>query len=187
MQNPRLASRYAKSLIDIAQEQNTLEAVKTDMELLQQICESNQDLVLMLKSPVVKADKKAAVLHAILDGKVQTVTMAFISLLINKGREFYLPEIASTFSMQYKALKNIKSVHLTTAVAIDESLKNNIKEKVAASMQDGGHIDLITAVDADLIGGFTLEIGDKLFDASVKRDLNDIKAQFTKNLYIADI
>lgn len=186
MQNPRLASRYAKSLIDIAQEQNVLEAVKGDMELMQQICTSNQDFVLMLKSPVVKADKKAAVLHAILDGKVQNVTMAFMSLLINKGREFYLPEIADTFSMQYKVLKNIKSVQLTTAVAIDESLKNSIKERVAASVKDG-HIELATKVDADLIGGFTLEVGDKLFDASIRRDLNDIKAQFTKNLYVADI
>ena len=156
------------------------------MELLQQICTSNQDFVLMLKSPIVKADKKAAVLHAILDGKVQNVTIAFMSLLINKGREFYLPEIADTFSMQYKTLKNIKTVQLTTAVAIDESLKNNIKEKVAASVQDG-HIELNTNVDADLIGGFTLEIGDKLFDASIKRDLNDIKKQFTQNLFVAEI
>ena len=186
MQNPRLASRYAKSLIDIAQEQNVLEAVKADMELLQQICASNHDLVLMLKSPIVKADKKAAVLHAILDGKVQNVTIGFISLLINKGREFYLPEIAETFSVQYKTLKNIRTVQLTTAVAIDESLKNSIRNKVAASVNEG-HIELNTNVDADLIGGFTLEIGDKLFDASVKRDLNDIKKQFTKNLFIADI
>jgi F-type H+-transporting ATPase subunit delta len=186
MQNPRLASRYAKSLIDIAQEQNALEAVKADMELVQTICASNQDLVLMLKSPIVKADKKAAVMHAILDGKVQPVTMAFMSLLITKGREFYLPEIAETFSMQYKALKNIKSVQLTTAVAIDDELKNSIRDKVAASVQDG-HIELNTHVDADLIGGFTLEIGDKLFDASIKRDLIDIKKQFTKNLYVADI
>ena len=186
MQNPRLASRYAKSLLDIAQEQNVLEAVKADMELVQQICESNHDLVLMLKSPVVKADKKAAVMHAILDGKVQNVTIAFMSLLINKGREFYLPEIASTFSMQYKALKNIRSVQLTTAVAIDESLKNSIKEKVAASVQDG-HIELNANVDADLIGGFTLEIGDKLFDASIRKELVEIKNQFTKNLYVAEI
>lgn len=185
MQNPRLASRYAKSLLDIAQEQNSLEAVKGDMELLQQICAGNQDLVLMLKSPVVKADKKAAVLHAILDGKVQTVTMAFVSLLINKGREFYLPEIAATFATQYKVLKNIQSVQLTTAVAIDESLKNSIKEKVAASID--GQIELNTNIDADLIGGFTLEIGDKLFDASIRRDLVDIKNQFTKNLFVAKV
>jgi F-type H+-transporting ATPase subunit delta len=186
MQNPRLASRYAKSLIDIAQEQNVLEAVKGDMELIAKICHDSQDFTLMLKSPVVKADKKAAVIHAILDGKVQQVTMAFMALLVNKGREFYLPEIAGTFALQYKELKNIKTVNLTTAVDIDEDLKKAILDKVSASVQDG-HVELKTAVDADLIGGFTLEIGDKLFDASIRRDLVDIKNQFTKNLYVADI
>jgi len=186
MQNPRLASRYAKSLIDIAQEQNVLEAVKSDMEMIAGICHSNQDFTLMLKSPVVKADKKAAIVHAILDGKAQPVSLAFIDLLINKGREFYLPEIAATFALQYRELKNIRTVNLTTAVAIDDSLKQMIHDKVAASVQDG-HIELQTAVNEELIGGFTLEIGDKLFDASIRRDLVDIKNQFTKNLYVADI
>jgi F-type H+-transporting ATPase subunit delta len=186
MQNPRLAARYAKSLIDIAQEQKTLEAVKADMELLAHICESNRDFVLMLKSPVVKADKKAAVIKAVLDGKVQQETQAFIRLLINKGREFYLPEMATAFADQYRNLKNIKTVQLTTAVAVDETLKSYIMGKVTESVKDG-QIELKTSVDADLIGGFTLEIGDKLFDASIRRDLVDIKNQFTKNLYVASI
>jgi len=185
MQNPRLASRYAKSLLDISQEQQVLEAVKADMELLQQICAGNRDLVLMLKSPVIKADKKLAVLQAVLHGKVQKVTEAFIGLLINKGRETYLPEIAAAFAQQYRTLKNIQQVQLTTAVAIDESLKDRIREKVAAGID--GQIELHTQVDTGLIGGFTLEVGDKLFDASVRRDLMDIKKQFTKNLYVADL
>lgn len=186
MQNPRLASRYAKSLIDIAQEQNVLEAVLDDMELVQEICHNNRDFVMMLKSPVVKADKKASIMHAVFDGRIQQVTKSFISLLINKGREFYMPEIADAFSTQYKELKNIRTVNLTTAVAIDESLKKLIFDKVTAAVQDG-HVELNTYVDADLIGGFTLELDDKLFDASIRRDLTDIKNQFTKNLFIAEI
>lgn len=186
MQNPRLASRYAKSLIDIAQEQNVLEDVLDDIELLQQICNSNHDFVLMLKSPVVKADKKTAILRMLLEGKVQPVTLGFVNLLISKGREFYLPEIVEAFTEQYKELKHIKTVNLTTAVAIDENVKKVIFDKVTAAIQDG-HVELNTLVDESLIGGFTLEVGDKLFDASVKRDLTDIRNQFTKNLYIADI
>ncbi len=186
MQNPRLASRYAKSLIDIAQELNVLEAVLDDMELIQQVCTSSHDFVLMLRSPVVKADKKAAILHSLFQDKIQKVTLGFIDLLVNKGREFYLPEIVDAFTAQYKELKNIRTVNLTTAVAIDDNLKKVIFEKVAASVQDG-HVELNTLVDESLIGGFTLEIEDKLFDASIRRDLTDIRNQFTKNLYIADI
>ena len=186
MQNPRLASRYAKSLIDIAQEQNVLEDVLDDMELIQQVCQGNHDFVMMLKSPVVKGDKKTAVVHAIFDGKIQKVTLGFVSLLISKGREFYLPEIVDAFSAQYKELKNIRTVNLTTAVAIDENLKKVIFDKVTASIPEG-HVELNTHVDAELIGGFTLEVDDKLFDASIRRDLVDIKNQFTKNLYIAEV
>jgi F-type H+-transporting ATPase subunit delta len=186
MQNPRLAGRYAKSLIDIAQEQNVLDAVLGDMELMHKVSDSNPDLVTMLKSPIVKGDKKMAVLNAIFEGKVQKITLAFTDLLVKKGREFFLPEIASAFVSQYKELKNIKTVHLTTAVAIDEDLKQMIRNKVAASVQDG-HVELETKVNEELIGGFMLEVGDKLFDASVRRDLIDIRNQFTKNLYVADI
>lgn len=186
MQNPRLASRYAKSLIDIAQELNVLEAVLDDMELIQQVCTSSHDFVLMLKSPVVKADKKTAILHSLFQDKIQKVTLGFVDLLVSKGREFHLPEIVDAFTAQYKELKNIRTVNLTTAVAIDENLKKVIFEKVAASVQDG-HVELNTLVDEELIGGFTLEIEDKLFDASIRRDLTDIRNQFTKNLYIANI
>lgn len=186
MQNPRLASRYAKSLLDIAKEQNVLDAVLEDMRTLQQIATTSHDLVLMLRSPVIKADKKMAVLKAILEGKVQPVTIAFVDLLTKKGREFFLPEMADAFVTQYKEFKNIKTVQLTTAVAIDENLKKSIGDKVAASLKDG-ELELNTAVDESLIGGFTLEVGDKLFDASVRRDLVDIRNQFTKNIYVADI
>ncbi len=186
MQNPRLASRYAKSLLDIALEQNVLEAVRGDMELIQQVGKTNPDLVLMLKSPVIKGDKKLSVFKAVFEGRVQQVTLLFIELLVRKGREFFLPEIATAFASQYKTYKHINTVSLTTAVAIDDQLKQLIHSKVATSLTDG-HIELNTEVDESLIGGFVLQVGDKLFDASIRRDLVDIKAQFTKNLYVAEI
>jgi F-type H+-transporting ATPase subunit delta len=186
MQNPRLASRYAKSLLEIAIEQNALDAILEDMRSLQHITKSNHDLVLMLRSPVIKGDKKMSILKAVLEGKVQPLTVAFIDLLTKKGREFYLPEMTEAFINQYKAHKNIKTVQLTTAVAIDDQLKEAISKKVSASLKDGS-LDLHTVVDESIIGGFKLEIGDKLFDASVRRDLVDIKNQFTKNIYVADI
>lgn len=186
MQNPRLASRYAKSLIDISSEQNVLEKVLDDMRLIEQICHQNHDLVLMLKSPIVKGDKKGAILSSILQDKVQVVTLAFIQLMISKGREAYLPEIATTFIAQYKELKKIHIAYLTTASPIGDELKQLIAAKVSAALPDGT-LELNHKVDKELIGGFTLEMGDKLIDASIKYDLAAIRKQFTKNLYVADI
>ncbi|PSL48798.1 ATP synthase F1 subcomplex delta subunit [Chitinophaga niastensis] len=185
MQNPRLASRYAKSLIDLAQELNQLEVVHTDMLFLQQVMKSNPDVVSLLKSPIIKADKKQKILAAVLAGRVGTTSITFLNLLVSKGRESVLPQIATEFSRQYMVLKNISPVKITTAVAIDAATLDVIKQKIASESTQ--QIQLEAAVNADLIGGFVLEANDQLFDASILRDLKDIKQQFNKNIYVSDI
>lgn len=185
MQNPRLANRYAKSLIDLAVEKNELEAVYSDVLLLQAITRSNADVVALLRSPVIKADKKIKILGAIFDGKISGITAGFIRLLAIKGRESVLAEIAGEFIKQYNALKGIAHVKLTSATPLEPALLNTIREKVEASA--GRKIQLETAVNPDLIGGFVLENGNELFDASVLRDLQDIKKQFLKNIYVSEI
>ncbi|MCW3461914.1 ATP synthase F1 subunit delta [Chitinophaga nivalis] len=185
MQNPRLASRYAKSLIDLVQELNQLEVVHTDMLFLQQVMKSNPDVVSLLKSPIIKADKKQKILAAVLDGRVSATTLTFINLLVNKARESNLPEMAIEFTRQYNVLKNISPVKITTATPLDAATLDVIKQKVAA--ESNQQIQLETAVNPALIGGFVLEANDRLFDASILRDLKDIKQQFNKNIYVSDI
>ncbi|QEH40559.1 ATP synthase F1 subunit delta [Chitinophaga sp. XS-30] len=185
MQNPRLASRYAKSLKDLAVERDQLEAVHSDMLLLKAITRSNADVVVLLRSPVIKADKKIKILGAILDGKISAITTGFIRLLNTKGRESLLPEIAVEFEKQYNILKNITRVKLTSAAPLEAGQLNMIREKVEASA--GRKVEIETAVNPDLIGGFVLETGNELFDASIQRDLKDIKKQFLKNIYVPEL
>lgn len=185
MQNPRLASRYAKSLIDLAVEKDQLAAVHSDMLLLKAITRSNADVVALLRSPVIKADKKVKILGAILDGKISAVTTAFIRLLSIKGRESVLAEIAVEFEKQYNVLNNITRVKLTSAAPLEAGQVNMIREKVEASA--GRKVEIETVVNPELIGGFVLETGNDLFDASVLRDLKDIKKQFLKNIYVSEI
>jgi F-type H+-transporting ATPase subunit delta len=182
MRNPRLASRYAKSLVDLSSEKGQLEAVHADMRFLQQLSKTNPDVVALLRSPIIKPDKKQQILAAIFAGKVNEITAAFVKLLVSKGRESNLPEIAEEFSKQYNILKNISKVKITTAVPLDNALLDMIKSKVQAGTDK--QITLETAVNPELIGGFVLESDNNLFDASVLRDLNDIKKQFAENIYV---
>ncbi|QHS62127.1 ATP synthase F1 subunit delta [Chitinophaga agri] len=185
MQNPRLASRYAKSLVDLSSEKGQLEAVNADMQFLQQLSKTNPDVVALLKSPIIKPDKKQQILSAIFEGKVNAVTAAFVKLLVVKGREGNLPEIAQEFSKQYDVLKNISKVKITTAVPLDPAVLNVIKTKVQAGTDKT--VAMETAVNPELIGGFVLESNNNLFDASILRDLNDIKKQFAENIYVHNI
>ena len=156
------------------------------MLFLQQAFRSSRELVIMIKSPVIKADKKDKVLEAITAGRVSVITSSFNKLLLSKGREFYLPEIITAFIDQYKVYKGIHMVKLTTAVPVGEELKKSIMDKIGAD-KNLKNIELVTAVNEDLIGGFVLEIGDELVDASIAFDLNNIRKQFQNNDFIYKI
>jgi F-type H+-transporting ATPase subunit delta len=185
MQNPRLAARYAKSLLDLAVEQNQLDAVYADMKWLQQVNKSNPDFVNMLRSPIISSDKKDKIIDAIIGSRVSKLTMLFTKLLTTKTRESNMPEIVTAFIEQYNKLKNIQTVKLTTATAISEELKQSIVAKVRSSTSTA--VEIETSVKEELIGGFKLEVGGTLIDASILRDLNDVRKQFLNNEYIHNI
>jgi len=183
MTNPRLAIRYAKSLLDLAQEKGQLEEVFNDMKLLDNICKSSREFVNVLKSPIIKEDKKNKIIESVTSGRISVLTASFIKLLGAKSREPNLPEIISAFIEQYNVAKGIHRVKLTTAVEISDDIKNDFLNKIKAS-EGIEHIQLETSVNEDLVGGFVLEMEGKLADASIRRDLNDVQKQFMNNDYI---
>ncbi len=186
MPNPRLAARYAKSLIDLATEKNQLQVVYEDMKYMQSLCRNSREFVNVLRSPIVKADKKNAVIDALTKGKVSGLTHSFTKLLIAKGREEDLPEVVNAVIEQYNIINGIHKVKITTAITISDDLKNSIANKVRS---EAGleNIELETKADEGLIGGFVLEFNNNLVDASIARDLRDIKNQFEKNVYVHHI
>jgi F-type H+-transporting ATPase subunit delta len=187
MQNPRLAGRYAKSLIDLAVEKNALEQVYNDMLLLQNIFRNNREFVTIMRSPVILPDKKEDIFRAVAQGgRISQFTTLFFQLLIRKSREASFPEIVNAFIEQYKLKKNIQTVKLTTAKPVSEEVKQEIVRKVQ-SQSPNKQIDLKTEVREDLIGGFVLEMGDSLVDASISYDLKAIKKQFLNNDFIYKI
>lgn len=186
MRNPRLAARYAKSLLDLANERNELEVVYEDILYLQVLCKQSREVVTLLRSPVITPDKKLAVLNALTKDRTSESTNAFIRLMVNKAREEFLPEVIPSFIAQYKKQKGIHVVKLTTAMPASEELKKQIIERVQ-SQTKMKHIELKAEVQEDIIGGFLLEIGDTLVDASISYDLNKIRSQFLNNDFIYKI
>lgn len=183
MPNPRLAHRYAKSLLDLSVEKDQLEQVNNDMLYLQQLTKGSRDFLNLLRSPVVSPDKKQGAINAVTAGKISEMTAAFTRLLIAKGREGELPEIINAFIKQYKDKKGIHIVKLTTAAPVSEEIKNRIVEQVRTT-GNIQNIELETVVDPKLIGGFVLQAGDKLVDASIAYDLKEISKQFDNNDFI---
>ncbi len=182
MKGTKAASRYAKSLLSLAVEQKTLDTAYADMKLIDDTCDANRDLQLLLKSPVVKADKKQAVMNAVFGKALSSLTAGFIKLIIQHHREDLLHEISDSFVKQYRAHKNIGVAEIITAVPLKTDVKNKIAEQLRK--QEGREMNVIEKVDENIIGGLIVRVGDKQFDGSILRKLNDLKKEFSKNPYV---
>ncbi|MCB9324179.1 MAG: ATP synthase F1 subunit delta [Lewinellaceae bacterium] len=173
----RIASRYAKSLMDLAVEQNKLERVLEDVQSFRATTKV-RDFHLLLKSPIVHATKKVNILKLLFGAKYDELTMAFLNIIINKGREPYLPEIADEFVAQYREMKGISSVKLITASAVSAEMLKSIEAKLMASAETDQSVEISTEVDPALIGGFVIEFQDKIYDASIAHNLEALKKEF---------
>jgi F-type H+-transporting ATPase subunit delta len=182
MSEIRVASRYAKSLIELAQERGVLEQVNEDMNLFAKVLQQNRDLGLMMRNPIVKSDKKLAVINAVFKGKMNDLTLAFFGIVARKGRESMLEFVAPEFTKQYNVYKGITTASVTTAMPLTEELRNELGQKLVA--QTGQKVELEEKIDPSLIGGFVLRVGDQQIDSSVKYNLSKLRNKFKDNPYI---
>jgi F-type H+-transporting ATPase subunit delta len=185
MRDTRVASRYAKSLLDLALEQGALEKVYADMKMIHDTCAENADLTVFLKSPIIKTEKKRGILKSIFSGKVHPMTEGFIDLMTSRKRESYLEAIASAFLRQYKKYKQIITAVITTASGLDQNLRKQVMDIVKKSAHS--EVELIEQVDSKLIGGFVLRIGDKQVDTSISRKLQELRREFSENPYVKEV
>jgi F-type H+-transporting ATPase subunit delta len=171
-----VANRYAKSLIDLAEENKSLEETRKDMELFTHTLRANSQLQAVLANPIIAHDKKIKILEAIFAGKVSKVTDSFFKIMINKSRAQVLYATAKEFINQYNVIKNIVRAYVTSATPLSEENKEQIIAELKAST--GGTIELHTKVDQNLIGGFVLKVGDLQVDSSLSTSLKKLKSDF---------
>jgi len=182
MRDYKVARRYAKALFDLAIEMKLVEKVYADAELIIDVCKGNKDFVLMLCSPVIKDVKKLAIIKDIFEKNMNDLTYKFLVVITRNNRESIIEEISEQVIEIYQEYKNIIPVNLTTAVQVDNVTREKILKLL--SEKSDATIKLTEEVDEDLIGGFIVEFDDKQFDASLQRQISNLKKEFEVNLYI---
>jgi F-type H+-transporting ATPase subunit delta len=186
MSQIRISQRYAKALMDLAQERGKVPEVLEDIKGFERVAQ-NRDFYLLLQSPIVTADKKKDIVDKIFGGKISDITFGFINLCITKGREGVLPDMATAFINDYKQDKGIINIKVTTAAALSNDTLAAIKRKIIADVPHAKDVEVETVIKPELIGGYIVEFGDKLYDASVTRQLEDLKKGFSGNVYESQI
>ena len=177
-----VAERYAAALFELATEKNLVEEVYADSKLISQTCVNSRDLRLFLKSPIIHTEKKSAVLHAIFNQHVHQISMNYMLIMVRKNRESIIPEIALQVVELYQQFKNILTVHFTSPAPPDSEVRKKVIELMKS--YTNSDIDLKAEIDESLIGGFVLSWKDKQYDASIRREIEEIRNAVAKvNLY----
>lgn len=182
MSDFRAAGRYAKSIIDLSQEQQALDHLYNDMKLFIETYKKNPALQDLLTSPIITSDKKMAVLNKLFAVHMHKLSISFFEIITRKNRAIYLKAIAEAVISQYNEIKNIAKASVKSAVALDAKTNEEIRSFIAKST--GKNIELESTVDERLIGGLVVMIGDKLYDGSISGSLNKAKKELL-NTYIS--
>jgi F-type H+-transporting ATPase subunit delta len=172
MNNSRISVRYSRALFESALEKKMLDKVYNDMIFISEVC-ILPDMKELLTSPIIVPSKKTAILHKIIGNNIQNITLSLIDLLVQNGRESFLPAVARVFIHQTKEHNGITESVLTTAVKVDNKIKKQIVDLVSGIFKT--KVDLKEIVDKEIIGGFILRIEDNYIDASIKNKLRKIE------------
>ncbi|MEY3682435.1 MAG: hypothetical protein RLZZ289_962 [Bacteroidota bacterium] len=175
MKSTKSAGRYAKALLELALDQDKLALVEADMLQLIKMSEEVHDFYVFINSPLIQIEKKVAVIHSIFKD-FNEVTLKFLALVTNNGREGAMIEIAKQFIAQLMSHRGIVPVTIISAQQLEDNTKAEILSKINSVVKG---TPLITEeVDASLIGGFIIRMGDQQIDASVATQLQRMKQQF---------
>jgi F-type H+-transporting ATPase subunit delta len=173
MNQSKISVRYAKALFQLAIEKNTLEDVCDDVLLISQSLKEYDQFRLYLKSPVVKPSQKFNLMKEIFKNSITEISLNFLGLLVRNKRENHLADISRQFLDVYSKYKGIKSALITTAVPLEDSIRQKLYTLLSAEYKT--EIDLVAQQDSSILGGFILKIGDQQYDASVANGLRRLK------------
>lgn len=178
MSSTIVSRRYARALLEVAEEGGLAEQVAGDLEVIRKTLEGSRDIVTMLKSPIIKGDTKARILKEIFGGLGEK-TLLFLNLLCRKKRASILPDVIEEYSALRDERGGIVNVDVTSAVELDDEQSKKLIDVLA--QYTGKKVRAKLSLDEELLGGVTVKIGDTILDNSVKHQLQLLSSALSEN------
>jgi len=170
----RAAVRYAKAILELANQNGTTDKVNSDMTLMQGAWKQSKDLQVFLTNPVIKQEMKRNALLEVFP-QAQKETNALFELLYQNKRFDILFAVTQKFQELLLVQNGIVKATVTTAIPMTAELEKQVLEK--AKQMTSHQVVLDHKVDESIIGGFILRVGDQQLNASVASRLQEIKRE----------
>lgn len=170
----QIARPYAAALYDLAQGENSLDAVEAGLVAIARLAGESADFERFLRSPVISTDAKAEAIETILDkAKVHPTVARFVKVVARNGRLFALPTIISSFRALAAEGRGEIAAEVTSAVPLSKSQLADLAKTLKGRI--GKTVTLNEQVDPSLIGGLVVKVGSRMIDSSLKTKLTAMK------------
>ena len=176
----RVARRYAEAAYGLAEEQKLGERFAADLALVQEAIKSSREFLAFLKSPVISRDRKRAALSEIFKARLSSFTFSFLNLLVEKGREELLGDIAGEYFKLRDDRQGILTLDVRAAVEMNGDQQKAIVKRFESLT--GKKIRPAFSIDKELKGGFVARIGDTVYDGSLLRQLELLRERFAEGV-----
>lgn len=173
-----LGAVYAQALINEAQKQNALAEVTEDIRGIGQLLKDNESFRAFTHALTIGEDERVAVLQKIFEGRIHPLTLNVLLAMSRRDRLIFLRGLVEAFDAILKKMSGHVDVEITSAQALRPEVLQRIQQAVSKSQTKDADVTL--KVDAALIGGMTVRIGDLLIDGSVATQLKMIKEQLKR-------
>ncbi|TDI74251.1 MAG: ATP synthase F1 subunit delta [Bacteroidetes bacterium] len=183
MSDTTIARRYAGALYEEAHSSSAVEATDADVALIRESLEGAPDLGHFFGSPVISREKKESTAKALFAERLQPLTMNFLLLMINKGREQLFPEVVAAYQAMRDEQSGIVRVTARVAHPVDASEEASLISAIEA--KTGKTVRLNIEVDTSILGGVVVEIGDTVYDGSFVNQLKTLRERLEEGVYAA--
>lgn len=173
--NTAAANAYAKSVLDLANEQQQAEAVGEELGSIREAIESDPAVAEFLANPAVGEAERTQLLDRAFRGRVSPLVMNLIGVMNAKGRLGLLAAVAGAYEALLDEQRGKVEVDVTVAHRLDDGQLEEVRRRVGEAL--GRDAVVHQSVDESIIGGLILRVGDRLIDASVREQLQAVRRQ----------
>ncbi|MDI4234375.1 F0F1 ATP synthase subunit delta [Bradyrhizobium sp. Arg237L] len=169
-----VAGRYATALFDLARDEKSVDAVKSDLDKFNALLNESADLKRLVRSPVFSAEAQLKALSAVLDkAGISGITAKFLKVLTSNRRLFAVADVIRAYNALVANFKGEATAEVTVAEALND--KNLDALKTALKSVTGKDVALNVKIDPSIIGGLVVKVGSRMVDSSLRTKLNSIK------------
>ena len=173
------ARRYAKALFSLAQEGNRLSEVREELARLGELLGKNAELRAVLFQPLHPAGERRAVLRAVCDAVgAGPLLRNFQSFLVDQRRLIDWFEIQEEFGRLADAAAGLTQARVVSATPLGPEQRERLQR--ALERKSGGRVQLALEVDASLVGGVVAQVGDLVYDGSLRTQLRQLRASLAR-------